>query len=200
MPLAMFPMMSQAIIMLGVSVNRIRDFLILPQLKRMEEKENYDECDVNSLSDNVVISIKNGRFKWGPPPEIPLSQAEKQKIELEKKKREKEAKEKLKELNNNKSQSVFNSLDSEKEQKNSSSVIPDNITNVSVKHPPVEDSVKEDINLSTSKSTSVVTPTPSLSPFSSVSPSSNKNRATLNNINLKIKKGELTMIIGLFLI
>jgi ABC-type multidrug transport system ATPase subunit len=200
MPLTMVPMLSQAFIMLGVSVNRIRDFLILPQLKGMGEKSDDNETEQTKLPTDVVIGVRNGKFKWGPPPEIPLSRAEKQKIEAEQKKREKEAKEKTKEkISKNKSQSAFAAVDSSKKISKSTTEIPDSITTVSVKEPVVDENVNEDTNpTSVSNVVSVAVPsiTPSLSPFPSVSPSSDKNRPTLNNINLEIKKGGLTMIIG----
>jgi hypothetical protein len=56
-PLTMLPMMIQAVSMLGVSISRIRDFLILPELKGdiVEEPNN----------ENDAIVVENGKFKWG---------------------------------------------------------------------------------------------------------------------------------------
>jgi hypothetical protein len=107
----MFPVLLQAVSMISVTAGRIRDFLILPELKGEVKEQPAESSD--------AIVVVNGKFKWGyesekdlfilfflqlyeyqyfhslfrDPPQIPLTLAEKQKIDKEKKKRALEAKE-----------------------------------------------------------------------------------------------------------
>jgi ABC-type multidrug transport system fused ATPase/permease subunit len=208
-PLTFIPMMSQAFAMLNISLNRIRDFLIVPELKITIEKLDDNETKQKETPENIVIKIKKGRFKWGLPPEIPMSETEMQQTKLEKMRCEKEGRKKEKEkLNYNKSQSIFKNIDSTVNQIKPNSNVGINITNVSVRQQATKTEIEtetetdvDEINsIPTSYPISLPSPstTPSLSPFSSASPSLDKNRPTLNNINVKIMKGELIMIIGLF--
>jgi hypothetical protein len=199
----MVPMLMQAFIMLSVSVNRIRDYLVLPELKGNEQ-----DCDNNSevesgLPENVVIRVSNGKFKWGPPPEIPMSANEIQKIQSEKKKREAEAREKEKQqIQKNSSQSVFNKGNSNNRSSSNNSEADNSsgILKVTVKQPSPSSSGEDDQENSDLNITKSINITPSsassLSPFPFTSPSSDKNRPTLNNINVEILKGGLTMVIG----
>jgi hypothetical protein len=49
--------MIQAFSMLNVTVTRIRDFLILPELK--------GEVKEQPSNSNDAIAVENGKFKWG---------------------------------------------------------------------------------------------------------------------------------------
>jgi hypothetical protein len=148
--------------MLSVSVNRIRDYLVLPELKGNEQDwDNNSEVE-SGRPVNVVIRVSNGKFQGGAPPEIPLPRSELQKIQSEKKKREDEAKDKAKQLIGKPSSSFMS-------KKTNSDNFPSS--------PPTS-----------SSSSSSSTP--------SFSSSLDLSKPTLNNINVEILKGGLTMIIG----
>jgi hypothetical protein len=173
----------------------MRDFLVLPELKLKEENS---ENELFILNENVAISVINGKFNWGPPPEVPMSETEVQQIEMEKRKREMEGKEKNR--GKNSSDSIFSKQRFPKASDSSVSNVLSNIITTPGKDPSTNaESREEDLNSPTIKNSTVLpSTTPSLSPFPITSPSSDRNKSTLNNINVEIFKGGLTMIIGLF--
>ncbi|KAH7823453.1 putative Multidrug Resistance Associated Protein (MRP) [Monocercomonoides exilis] len=78
----MIPTYLQGTAMVHVSQKRIRDFLILPELKKEVINEPSDA--------EVALTITNGTFKWGDFPEIPLSMDEKMKLKEEAERRKME--------------------------------------------------------------------------------------------------------------
>ncbi|KAA6388286.1 MAG: putative Metal resistance protein YCF1 [Streblomastix strix] len=100
----MLTMFIQAAGMVMISQARVRDFLILPELKIIP--------NVAPDSEQIDVEIKNASFRWGDPPEIPLSANEKAELENEAKQRQKEAAKeeirKLKELKENSKKGNFN--------------------------------------------------------------------------------------------
>jgi ABC-type bacteriocin/lantibiotic exporter with double-glycine peptidase domain len=55
-PFTMLPVLIQSISTLNITVTRIKDFLILPELKEEVKQEPEDKND--------AISVENGTFKW----------------------------------------------------------------------------------------------------------------------------------------
>ncbi|KAA6401150.1 MAG: hypothetical protein EZS28_003326 [Streblomastix strix] len=83
MPFNWLSLYIQAAGMVTISQARVRDFLILPELKIIP--------NVAPDSEQFDVEIRNAQFRWGDPPEIPLSKDEKIEIENEAKLRLKEA-------------------------------------------------------------------------------------------------------------
>lgn len=55
--------------MVFVAHSRVRDFLTLPEIKKIPPGVPEDP--------NIDVEIKDASFKWGDPPEIPLTEDEK---------------------------------------------------------------------------------------------------------------------------
>ncbi|KAH7828103.1 putative Multidrug Resistance Associated Protein (MRP) [Monocercomonoides exilis] len=77
----MIPTFLQGVAMIWISQKRIRDFLLLPELKKEPVAEPKES--------DIALVIENGTFKWGDPPDIPMSMEEEQK-QMEANKREKQ--------------------------------------------------------------------------------------------------------------
>ncbi|KAH7820854.1 putative Multidrug Resistance Associated Protein (MRP) [Monocercomonoides exilis] len=92
-PTTMLPMIFQGIGLINVSITRIRDFLVLPELKIEKRDKPSDPT--------VALMIENGTFKWGEPPEIPLSMSEQAALKKKMAEKKKEAAQRLREENNN---------------------------------------------------------------------------------------------------
>ncbi|KAA6398603.1 MAG: putative ATP-binding cassette sub-family C member Sur, partial [Streblomastix strix] len=83
--------------MVFVAHSRVRDFLTLPEIKKIPPGVPEDP--------NIDVEIKDASFKWGDPPEIPLTEDEKLRLQLQakrllaeaKKEQDEEVKEILKE-------------------------------------------------------------------------------------------------------
>ncbi|KAA6397487.1 MAG: putative Multidrug resistance-associated protein [Streblomastix strix] len=84
MPLSTVTIVIQGTLTVFVSVDRMQAFLILPELK--------NEVITKPENKQIAVEVNNGSFVWGNPPEIPLSEKEKEEIEEEAEKRKKEAK------------------------------------------------------------------------------------------------------------
>ncbi|KAA6380701.1 MAG: putative Multidrug resistance-associated protein [Streblomastix strix] len=78
-PFSLIAQYLMSAVMVMVSQARVRDFLILPELKIVEQRPSDDE--------SIAVEINNGQFIWSDPPEIPISKSEQKKIEDETKKR-----------------------------------------------------------------------------------------------------------------
>ncbi|KAA6311354.1 MAG: hypothetical protein EZS28_056141, partial [Streblomastix strix] len=72
----------QSAIMVMISQARVRDFLVLPELKIIEHIIPDDK--------QIAVEVKNGEFAWGAPPEIPMTKTEKQQLEKETQRRKEE--------------------------------------------------------------------------------------------------------------
>ncbi|KAK2953702.1 putative Multidrug resistance-associated protein 1 [Blattamonas nauphoetae] len=70
--------------MTAISAGRIRDFLLLPEMK-IEERAAPSDA---SLS----ITIEGGEFRWGEAPDVPLTEAEQGELEAKRKEEAKKAK------------------------------------------------------------------------------------------------------------
>ncbi|KAK2941288.1 Multidrug resistance-associated protein [Blattamonas nauphoetae] len=80
----MLPYYIQSTQTTAISAGRIRDFLLLPEMK-IEERAPPSDA---SLS----ITIEGGEFKWGEAPEVPLTEEEQAELDEKKKEEEKEVK------------------------------------------------------------------------------------------------------------
>ncbi|KAH7821298.1 putative Multidrug Resistance Associated Protein (MRP) [Monocercomonoides exilis] len=92
-PMTMLPIIFQGIGLINVSITRIRDFLILPELK-IEKRDKPNDPE-------VALLIENGTFKWGEPPEIPLSMSEKAALKKKMAEKKKEDAQRQRDKNNN---------------------------------------------------------------------------------------------------
>ncbi|KAA6381010.1 MAG: putative ABC transporter C family member 3, partial [Streblomastix strix] len=222
-PFSMLPMFIQAGSMVIISQTRVRDFLILPELKIVEQIKPEDE--------QLDVEVRNGVFVWGDPPEIPLSMVEKQELKKESGRRKKEAakqaaikaKQEKKRKNQEKESNDNVEINNDKGKENGSvihSPQPDSgneaedsnsqSSNVTV----FSDKQKNEPNIESSQSPSPVvspdnsdslSPSPTPSPSSSQSPASSPTpspkpgehkKPTLFDINFRLLKGSLTMVIG----
>ncbi|KAK2951952.1 Multidrug resistance-associated protein [Blattamonas nauphoetae] len=68
-PLTMWPLMLLGVSVLFISLNRVRDFLLLPEIKIQPHEAITDEA--------LAIDIQRAYFKWADPPEVPVSFQEK---------------------------------------------------------------------------------------------------------------------------
>lgn len=83
MPMSMLTMFIQAGSMVMVSIGRVHDFLLLPELKV--------DPQVAPENKDLAVEVNDCSFVWGDPPEIPLMAREKEAIMKEAAKRKKEA-------------------------------------------------------------------------------------------------------------
>ncbi|KAH7820908.1 putative Multidrug Resistance Associated Protein (MRP) [Monocercomonoides exilis] len=100
-PTTMMPMIFQGVGLMNVSVKRIKDFMLLPELI-IEKREKPNDP-------TIALQIRNGAFKWGDPPEIPLSMAEQAELKkkMAAKKKEEAKKERDKSQNKEETPSLF---------------------------------------------------------------------------------------------
>ncbi|KAA6379179.1 MAG: putative ABC transporter, partial [Streblomastix strix] len=82
LPFSFLAFQLQDIGIVSTSLARVRDFLILPEMKKIIKKSP------NNI-DNAVEVI-NSSFCWGDPPEIPISAAEKKELQKEQEKNKKQ--------------------------------------------------------------------------------------------------------------
>ncbi|KAA6380792.1 MAG: putative ABC transporter C family member 2, partial [Streblomastix strix] len=75
------------------SMIRIRDFLILPELVKMDKK-----LPTNS---DLVVEVTDCSFGWGDPPEIPMTSEELEELELEQAKRKQQIMEQKEKIEQN---------------------------------------------------------------------------------------------------
>ncbi|KAK2945813.1 putative ATP-binding cassette sub-family C member 5 [Blattamonas nauphoetae] len=79
-----FPQYIQSLIMMNVSQKRIRQFLMLPEIDRIER-----ECPVNS---EVAVSVEDGEFRWETTNDLVRDSFQAAEEKKERKRREKEEK------------------------------------------------------------------------------------------------------------
>ncbi|KAA6383301.1 MAG: ABC transporter: Multidrug resistance-associated protein, ATP binding protein [Streblomastix strix] len=196
MPLQMMTMIVQAVSMVMLSIGRILDFLILPELKV--------EAQVAPDNQQIAVEFDSCSFVWGDPPEIPLEAREKEAIMKETQKRKKQM---LKETANKKDLEM-------KQQKTQNSIINQQDINIINNNnsnsetnpidllPPITH-----INHSPSSSPSPspysspsyspsLTPSPTPTPFEIDINGKKVKVPTLHDISFKLPKGSLTMVIG----
>ncbi|KAA6399443.1 MAG: ABC transporter: Multidrug resistance-associated protein, ATP binding protein [Streblomastix strix] len=171
MPFSLLAFYMQAIGVVMASQQRVRDFLILPELKNVDQKK--------PTNPENAVEVTNASFGWGSPPEIPISDAEKQEMKKEQEKRKqqmiKQGKQDVKNpvVQNELENRILNSVSSTEQ--------------IKINSQPLS--------------------TPSQSPGSSPSPSvysendsdGKKKKIqskTLKNITFSLPKGSLTMVIG----
>ncbi|KAA6397284.1 MAG: putative ABC transporter C family member 5 [Streblomastix strix] len=211
------PQYIQGILMIVVGLQRIQEFLFLPEISREIHEQPND-------SENVALIIENGFFGWGDPIKIPLTVAEKSKMKKEMEKRRKQQKieenknKDNKDINDGNNGLQYNGMESEHE-KQLISQLTQNQNLISSK----TDSPQQEV-FSSNKQNNSSFPEPIVSPFEIPSPSISSSPSQINNqipinessnqedlkqeqnkkkkkihlqdINMKLKKGSLTMIIG----
>jgi ABC-type lipoprotein export system ATPase subunit len=159
-----------------VSMNRIREYLLLPEVhkdeewglekktegktKEMKKIKVGEEDDENN---NNVVIIKNGTFSWGENVKVPMTEEEKE--EEKKNEKMKKIEEELKK--GEKKGSLMNDNGESKE--------------TTRKYIKEEKSKKEEEKGTEGKE---------------VEEETNGDKATLKNITLSLEKGSLTMVIG----
>ncbi|KAA6400675.1 MAG: hypothetical protein EZS28_003802 [Streblomastix strix] len=72
MPLTMLTMFFQAGLMVQISVDRVQEFLMLPELKVKPQDE--------PLNNQISVELINGTFIWSDSPEIQLRKRDKELI------------------------------------------------------------------------------------------------------------------------
>ncbi|KAA6392071.1 MAG: putative ABC transporter C family member 3 [Streblomastix strix] len=159
-PFSFLAMYIMSAVMVMVSQTRVRDFLILPELKIVEQRPSDDE--------SIAVEVKDGQFIWGDPPEIPMTKQDMMKLESEAKKRKKD------------------NLDQNDKSINQEMKVSDEYGQQQ------QQQKQQLIEYSPSPSSS---PYPTPTPSSSAKPGDPK-RPTLIDINFKLPKGSLTMVIG----
>jgi ABC-type multidrug transport system fused ATPase/permease subunit len=175
-PLSIFPLGAQAIVMISVGVNRIRDFLILPEISN--DNENFTSLPSQNIEQiKYAVVVENASYKYSDPPEIPMSDSEKE--EMEKKKKGKEILDKA--LEERKVKIYDSAL------MDSSSVSSPSISPFSLKKKNILDAKESSSNQENDKE--------------NTEKSGNNNddldsKPTLENISFEIAEGSLTMVIG----
>ncbi|KAK2950278.1 Multidrug resistance-associated protein [Blattamonas nauphoetae] len=214
-----FPMYIQVMIMVRISHNRIKQFLLLPELQQ-EVREEPEEAD-------MMLSITDGNYRWADPPEIPMTMAELEMLRQEREKAKKTAAQKKAEAKEAGEESMLTGHKNQKKKEKNAESTPVQQT---ASNPEVEadmfqpnkadddtvsdtrsqtssvSSVGEDAGENTASDTETQkTPTPSLDDPKSESPSpspsptptpTNSDKLTLRNVSLSLQKGSLTMVVG----
>ncbi|KAA6384714.1 MAG: ABC transporter: Multidrug resistance-associated protein, ATP binding protein, partial [Streblomastix strix] len=221
MPMSMLTMIAQAASTVFVSVGRIREFLLIPELKVDPQVAPYNK--------DLAVELGQCSFVWGDPPEIPLEDKEKKEILKEAEKRKKEAEKEAAKLKDEEKmkkkigQQRMENIDSgnsdqnERTSKNAEISQIDKVfneTGINKQSNSNSDSENE-ANRKKPQKQANISPSPSPSPFQTpsqshspeleYSPSSNKTeiysgkkmkQPTLKDISFKLPKGSLTMVIG----
>ncbi|KAA6361432.1 MAG: putative ABC transporter, partial [Streblomastix strix] len=186
----LIPQYIQAALMILVGLQRIEEFLLLPELKR-EVHQIPDDAE------NVALTIERGYFAWGDPIEIPMTVAEREKMKKEMDKRRKQQKIKLyRKKDNGDKNAELNGLlfDGQKHDNEGQQL-------TKVPHTVFSQQIQASQEPSDTPTPSIpVTPSPSPTietPFNEQIKEQQKNKQLhLHNINLQLPKGSLTMIIG----
>ncbi|KAA6391870.1 MAG: putative Multidrug resistance-associated protein, partial [Streblomastix strix] len=177
-PFSQLSFQMQGIGIVIASQQRVRDFLILPELQKVEQKK--------PTNPENAVEVTNASFGWGDPPEIPMSDAEKQEMKKEQEKRKQQM------------------IQQQCKQEGKNPVVQTELENVSLNSISSQEQIK--IN---SQSPSIIpsqSPVPSPSPFPSPSVYSEYDsdgkkkkmpqKKALKNITFSLPKGSLTMVIG----
>ncbi|KAK2954768.1 Multidrug resistance-associated protein [Blattamonas nauphoetae] len=207
----------QIVIMIRVSHNRIKQFLLLPELQQ-EVHEEPEEAD-------MVLSITDANYRWADPPEILMTETELETLKQEREKAKTTAAEKKTEAKETGEESVLTGHKNQKKKENNAESTPvqQTATNPEVEadmfqpnktdddtmsntHPhtrSVSSAVENGEENASSGTETQITPTPTIddpkSESSSPSPSptpTSTDKLALRNVSLSLKKGSLTMVVG----
>ncbi|KAK2945606.1 Multidrug resistance-associated protein [Blattamonas nauphoetae] len=177
------PMYLQVMMMIRISLQRIKQFLLLPELQQEHHEEPTEQ--------DIALQIEGGSYKWADPPEIPLTAAELQVLKKERQQAKKNAaKRKAAESEAEmKGLGPAAELPAASQPKDTSNEIFQPTTN-----PPHSPSNVVENPEATDDTTPVSSPSPSPSP--TPTPSGSGSTTTLNDINISLKIGSLTMVVG----
>ncbi|KAH7827869.1 putative Multidrug Resistance Associated Protein (MRP) [Monocercomonoides exilis] len=197
-----FPMMMQYVFLLFLSSRRVSEFLMLEEHKDNVNEETGGEdkgkgekgersvIDSNEEDSEYSVIIENGTFKWAEPPAIPLMNEEKQYLEKEAKKREKEEKEEMKRKEK----------ELKKQQKKGKGSEP-KASKMNEEKAESVIAMKNEQQMSSTTASTSSSQSSSSSSSEALSEEANtetalKSSNTLSDIELKVKKGELLMVVG----
>ncbi|KAK2941716.1 Multidrug resistance-associated protein [Blattamonas nauphoetae] len=182
----MIPTYMQITIMVTILLQRIRQFLLLPELQQERREEPADQ--------DIALQIEGGNYKWADPPEIPLTSAENLVLQKERELAKKNAAKKKAEESEEELKSVEPAaeLAPESQPTDSSNEIFQPTYNQL--HSPSDPVANPKARDDSPPVNNVHSPSPSPSPMST--PSGNGSATTLSDINISLKVGSLTMIVG----
>ncbi|KAK2947718.1 Multidrug resistance-associated protein [Blattamonas nauphoetae] len=194
MPTMMLTMYMEAAMMMNVNLKRKAQFLYLPEMEEVE-----DSAETRLRDPSIAVEIEGASFKWGDAPAIPLTQAEETQLKKEAEKRKKEAK----------------AAAALRAQTNPSSGFGHEMTDAPSTEPFTEgsegvfkmaacneDAMDGEFNEDEAASNTIDPPaTPTMTPTSprtptAMSTASSGDGPTLQEMNISIRKGSLTMIVG----
>ncbi|KAK2942132.1 Multidrug resistance-associated protein [Blattamonas nauphoetae] len=209
MPTTMLPMYMEAAMMMNVNLKRLAQFLYLPEME-----EVVDSAETRPRDPSIAVEIEGASFKWGDAPAIPLTQAEETQLKKEAEKRKKEAKAAAAMRAQTNPSSGFGH---EMTDAPSSPVHPEyHHSSVAPSSEPFtkgsegvfqmaannEDAMDGELNEDEAASNTInppatptMTPTPPRTP-TAMSTASGGDGPTLQEMNISIKKGSLTMVVG----
>ncbi|KAK2963510.1 Multidrug resistance-associated protein [Blattamonas nauphoetae] len=218
MPTTMLPMYLEAAMMIRININRLSQFLYLPEIDEMIVSDETKPANPDN-----ALEIVNGEFKWGDAPAIPLTEAEETALKKEAEQRKKEAKLAAAQEAANHKQSLFgadphnprpttdpepHASDSPKDNSTADTEMPvfqpaANPVEAAAEAGTSESNAPDDVQ-SNPENPAVTpgvssTPAPSRPPSRSTtafSSTTNADGPTLVDINITIPKGSLTMIVG----
>ncbi|KAK2954114.1 Multidrug resistance-associated protein [Blattamonas nauphoetae] len=183
------PMYLQMLMMTRISLKRIKQFLLLPEL----QQEEYDQ----PVEEDIALQIENGNYNWAEPPEIPLTTAE---MEILKRERHIAKKNAAKRRAMEKQEEMGIVSDQTQQDPNRPGTTSPTQNDQPIFQDPQENRTLSPV-VSVAQSNPVnehETPCQTPSPFgvSTPTPSPTDSQTTLSNINIKLKKGSLTMVVG----